>query len=291
MWLQTVSPSTPDSCQCPTCGGHVLRRKHGEMYAGAFILDGVRVEIRRVPADGFVDPILLDPTSQYFEGTLFKCWPRSPYFTGGPRNKTLHREVWARAFGPIPPDCHIHHRDGVTVNNTIANLECLPAREHLSKSSRQRKWPIKTSELLAASELDRLKKWHREDASKIWHERTKDRATTWPIQRRVSKLCVHCGVEFMGLDRAGMRAAKYCGDKCRHAAYWARKYPGPKQPGPTHIFARTKKPCAQCGVEISAMERSGPTGQKYCTSKCCQIAYTKRKAAKLSSERLVHQCP
>src|SRR6185312_15727351 len=113
----------------PTCGGGVHRRVYGEMYAGSFILDGQRVEIRKRPAEGYSDPVYLDPITQYFGGALYRIWPSQRYLAKG--GSTLHRDAWRLAFGPVPPACHIHHRDGDTTNNSLANLECVPAAEHL----------------------------------------------------------------------------------------------------------------------------------------------------------------
>jgi len=73
MWLETVCKSESNAEECPTCGGSVRRRAYSEMYAGAFIQNGTRLEIRRKPFEGYADPIILDPLTQYFDGGLFRC--------------------------------------------------------------------------------------------------------------------------------------------------------------------------------------------------------------------------
>src|SRR3990167_9258398 len=120
---------------CPHCGGLLSQRITSEMYAGAFISDNGRVEIRKVPNEQFRNPIVLDPITQYFDGGLFRLRPTDPYYSRG--SFLLHRTVWAVAFGTVPPGCHIHHRDRNPANNCIENLECLPAVEHsgLSRAS------------------------------------------------------------------------------------------------------------------------------------------------------------
>lgn len=45
----------------------------------------------------------------------------------------LHRQIWMDNFGEIPKGCHIHHKDGNPDNNSIDNLECITAKEHIHK--------------------------------------------------------------------------------------------------------------------------------------------------------------
>lgn len=44
--------------------------------------------------------------------------------------RVLHRAVWMRYFGPIPPGFHVHHVDQIKTNNAIGNLVALPAWFH-----------------------------------------------------------------------------------------------------------------------------------------------------------------
>lgn len=44
--------------------------------------------------------------------------------------KWEHRAVWEDKHGSIPPDHHIHHKDGNTHNNDPPNLELLPDTVH-----------------------------------------------------------------------------------------------------------------------------------------------------------------
>ena len=44
--------------------------------------------------------------------------------------RTIYDIGWEAFNGPIPSDCVIHHIDGNTLNNNIANLECMQRSEH-----------------------------------------------------------------------------------------------------------------------------------------------------------------
>lgn len=52
-------------------------------------------------------------------------------FSGG--TAWLHRDVWEHHNGPIPDGFDVHHKDGDTGNNDIANLELLTRAEHVAQ--------------------------------------------------------------------------------------------------------------------------------------------------------------
>lgn len=212
MWLETLHDKQAHEAGCPTCGGGVRRRVYGEMYAGSFVHDGQRVEIRRVPGEGFADPIYLDPITQYFDGGLYKMWPSERYLSRG--GKKLHRDVWQAAFGPVPAGCHVHHKDGDILNNKLDNLECLPAKEHLSLPNKYAKFSDKARE--------KAGEWHKSEEGRLWHSRHAKRTQSWTKWKRIEKTCVQCGQLFVGIERKSGNNQKYCGSACRVAFYRAR---------------------------------------------------------------------
>lgn len=216
MWLETLHKSENHSEQCPTCGGEVHRRVHGEMYAGSFVHDGKRVEIRRIPDVGYSDAVWLDPLTQYFGGRLYRLWPSETYMRSG--GGSLHRHAWASAFGKIPSGCHIHHRDGDTKNNAISNLECLPAKEHMSST-----WEaVHKGREIATSTRDAAAAWHGSDAGRLWHKRQAERCKTWLQWKREERACEWCKTPFQALIRKGGHPSKYCSQSCKSAAYHLR---------------------------------------------------------------------
>lgn len=219
MWLESIQFPACDSPECPTCGGPVQRRAYGEMHAGSYVHDGKRVEIRRVPDEGFRNPVVLDPITVYFDGGLYRLWPSEKYWSRG--GKKLHREVWRVAFGPIPRDCHIHHRDGNPSNNMLDNLECLPATEHLSLTWAERcsDRPQHFTPEARAAAAD----WHKSDAGRLWHKRHAERAKGWTKWAREDRPCDHCGAVFKALARKSGHSQRFCGVNCKAAHHRKRR--------------------------------------------------------------------
>jgi len=215
MWLETVSGTEDHKEKCPTCGGHVQRRAYGEMYAGSYVLDGQRVEIRRVPNSTYIDPIVLDPITQYFDGGLYRIYPADRYFSRG--GKKLHRHVWESAFGPIPRDCHIHHKDSNPTNNLLGNLECLPAKQHLSDTARKHKHSLSPFAREKAAE------WHQSEEGRLWHSRHALRAKGWLKWKHEDKPCEACGKVVRMLVRKSGPTQKYCSNACGAVAYRRRE--------------------------------------------------------------------
>ena len=230
MWLETIPKCGNNGHKCPTCGGDVRRRVYGEMYAGAFIHDGQRVEIRKHPDAGHIDPVVLDPITQYFGGALHRCYPQSPYFSRG--GKLLHRACWESAFGPLPSGVHVHHKDANPANNAISNLECLPIREHMSAAVNHKNAKIKArladgtiaaDPFFTAEAREKAAEWHRSEAGRLWHKRHAESSKGWEKWKRIDKPCEFCGVVFNALERKSGHSQKYCTLTCKSAAYRQRQ--------------------------------------------------------------------
>ena len=220
MWLEAIPESESDTEKCPCCGGGVRRRVFGEMYAGSYVHDGERVEIRRKPDEGFSDPVWLDPITVYFDGGLYRRWKSDRYWSRG--GKKLHRDVWSLAFGQIPIGCHIHHKDGNPDNNLLANLECIPASEHLSETWRSSKSRLPASQHFSETARQKSAEWHRSEEGRLWHRRHAVRSRGWTKWKREPRNCPKCGTEFECLIRKG-NAQIYCSHVCKVAAYRERK--------------------------------------------------------------------
>jgi hypothetical protein len=92
------------------------------------------------------------------------------------------------------------------------------------------------------------------------------------------RACVHCGVAFLGTERA-----RYCSTTCHHRAYdashreqrhaytrqWRLQHPRPRQPVPL------PRPCAQCGEVFTPRISRG----RYCSGACRSRAFQQRHRA------------
>ena len=215
MRLESVPQPSCNSEKCPTCNGYVQRRTYGEMHAGSFIQNGHRVEISRIPNEGYADPIFLDALTQYFDGGLYRIFPADKYLKRG--GKYLHREAWRVAFGAIPDGCHIHHRDSDRKNNLLENLECLPAKIHLQETLKNN--PKRS---FNAEAREKAADWHRSDEGRLWHRRHAERAQNWTKWKREPKDCSQCKTSFDALVRKSGNTQVYCSSACKVKAYRER---------------------------------------------------------------------
>lgn len=193
------------------------------MYAGSFIQDGERMEIRRVPDEHYADPIVLDALTQYFDGGLYRMWPGEKYLSRGGRK--LHREAWVAAFGSVPAGCHIHHRDNNAANNRLANLECIPAKEHLALTFENSRTSRAAQGWFSSNARDAAAEWHKSNEGRLWHKRHAKRSKGWLKWKREEKSCPQCGKSFDALIRKSGNTQIYCHPNCKAAAYRARRNP------------------------------------------------------------------
>ena len=132
------------------------------------------------------------------------------YFTAAPMR--LHRVVWEQHNGPVPPGHHIHHIDGDTLNNDIANLTLVEGGAHLAghwndeRRDRQR-------EHMRAVVQPASRAWHSSPEGRAWHaEHARVVFQGRQPQRRV---CEQCGNEH---DNLGHRTTdRFCSNACRAA--------------------------------------------------------------------------
>lgn len=204
------------------------------------------------------------PKFIFFNGDQYKLvgqyYRRYKWGTPGPRN--LHRAIWEFHNGPIPEGCHIHHKDGNTMNNSPDNLECLTMHDHRSQHA---------TEMGCWSKSDKNKEnlgkirpkavaWHGSPEGHAWHvEHGKD---TWRVREKTHTLtCQHCGTVFTSF----WATAKMCSRNCIAAA---RRASG---------VDNEDRVCVTCGGTFSTNKY---LKQRNCSKACANVAQSRTKRLK-----------
>lgn len=157
-----------------------------------------------------------------FNGIIFRRYPDAPgrsercyYVPAGNHRKRgvgrLHEEIWKAANGPIPDGHHVHHRDGDTLNNDLANLELLPGADHLREHSAPGELPAGFANSRALA-TERATEWHRSAEGHEWHVEHGKR--TWEERQPRKSTCEQCDIQF---DDITLRA-RFCSNKCKTAS-------------------------------------------------------------------------
>ena len=96
---------------------------------------------------------------QIFDGKEYRLYEGESYFSRG--CKRLHVEVWKKYKGTIPKGFHVHHKDGNTHNNEIANLNIIRGELHLKYEGKKRfKNNPEFAEEFHAKGIEAAKVWH-----------------------------------------------------------------------------------------------------------------------------------
>lgn len=152
---------------------------------------------------------------QEFNGVRYYWKPSGYYRADGARARYMHRDVWRFHHGPIPPDHHIHHRDGDRGNNDVANLECMHGSAHISKHSRQNS--IAGSDKAKrhmANIRPAASAWHASPEGIAWHR--EHAAALWANREIERRACVRCEGIYEVLRGAAKRG--FCSASCQSAA-------------------------------------------------------------------------
>ena len=204
---------------------------------------------------------------QMFNGFRFNKDVSTGYYKGWVNGDvwSMHRYVWYYYNGEIPENHHIHHKDGDKANNSIDNLECVPAYEHLSVHIKER---IDSGEIDIKASLDKAREaakiWHGSEEGRKWHsEHAKEVFNALPI---ITMVCECCGKEYT--IKSNMKShSRFCSNKCK--SKWRRD----------NGLDDVTRICIICGKEFKASKYSKiKTCGKECGAKLSSIS--KRKSNK-----------
>lgn len=114
------------------------------------------------------------------------------------RAKTsLHREVYKHFYGEIPIKHVIHHKDGDTFNNSIANLECVSDEDHRRHHSN------------SPERIEKSRAVGKAQAKMLAIENKK----YWANKPTMEVACVTCNKSFV-VSKHKVKMAKSCSFKC-----------------------------------------------------------------------------
>ena len=153
---------------------------------------------------------------QEFDGIRFYKKPNG-YFKAdwvkmGSRTIFMHRYVWEKHYGEIPPDHHIHHINGDKSDNRIENLECVVAHKHLSMHAKELKFdPRCVAGLEKAREA--AKAWHGSEEGRKWH--SEHGKNTWKGRAMVRFQCTQCGKDYEGIEGTRKKGVGFCSGYCK----------------------------------------------------------------------------
>lgn len=186
-------------------------------------------------------------------GERFYIQTSGRYFLSGGKGgseRLLHRRVWSDAHGPIPPGMSVHHKDGDWRNNSLDNLELLPADEHMRGHMRER-WSDDGQRAAFMSGLEKAreaaKDWHASEEGRAWHR--EHGRSSWSSVEPQDIVCACCGNVFRGHPSAG---AKFCSRACRQRATYRNRF-------------TVERDCAACG---SVYKASRYRQARFCSRAC-----------------------
>ena len=160
-----------------------------------------------------------------FNGYQYRRYPNAKnpahrrYF--GRAGHRLHRDVWEFHNGPIPDGNQIHHIDGDTSNNDIANLECLSFKAHRAEHHGDYVARGRSEKQLVhlANIRDFSKDWHKSEAGREWHRKnayTSFRAPDAPkpySKSHYTGVCEWCGTGFEARSPKKLMCSVVCVDQ------------------------------------------------------------------------------
>ena len=164
------------------------------------------------------NPIVVDETTQIFDGKTYRLYKGQRYFrrtdkkTSKSGIKYLHRAVWEYHYGQIPNGLMIDHINRDKADNRIENLRLVTAKENrmnvdpeVNQKARER--------MIAYNSQDCGKWWQDEEKKKKRAERL---SLSWKKREAFEKKCLYCGKVFT----ARHKSASYCSKECRCINYF-----------------------------------------------------------------------
>lgn len=145
------------------------------------------------------------PESKHRNGRVY--WVRTKPGGGA---KYFHVDLWELHNGPVPEKHHIHHADHDPLNNSITNLICISASDHLSHHmsnlSEERVQQMREN-------MDRVREkaseWHRSEDGRAWH--AQNSLAMWERRKPRQMTCECCGNTYETIAQR----SRFCSNACK----------------------------------------------------------------------------
>lgn len=189
-----------------------------------------------------------------YDGLRFCRDDRTGYYLNSTRHARLHRYVYEKNYGPIPPGYEVHHIDHDRRNNEPENLTLLSAEEHRKRHAEEltdEQRQAKRDNMLTTA-IPSAAAWHRSPAGREWHREHYAKFAN-RIHAETEYVCQHCGKRFTSTK---LSCVRFCSNACR-AAHRRRE-------GADNV----QRICVCCG-------RSFQTN-KYKSAQCCSRSCANR---------------
>lgn len=123
----------------------------------------------------------------------------------------MHRYVWMKERGLIPPKYHVHHIDGDKSNNKIENLTLLHASEHTRLHTLEY---INKNKEKFNNHLDNIRHLASEakKTERVREIQRKASLDKFINNKKIKSKCANCGIEIE--YTLGCKKKVYCGKKC-----------------------------------------------------------------------------
>ena len=211
-----------------------------------------------------------------FDGKRYARYPDSPsvsarkYFyeilpqrKGG---KALHQAIWCFHNGAPSSGHHIHHIDGDTLNNTIANLAAVSPVDHVAAHEAMHSDAFKQKRRDFIDKIRPLSvAWHGSGEGLAWHSEHGKRS--WDNRQSVARICVQCAKPYQSMG--GRATDRFCSRPCISRANEASKR------------YYEQRSCIVCGCAFTVKKSKK---QQTCSGKCGAQARKRREAACLQSD-------
>lgn len=167
-----------------------------------------------------MNPVIIDDTTQIFDGKRYKLYKGQRYFkrydkkTSKTGVKYLHRAVWEYHNGEIPKDRVIDHINRNRSDNRIENLRLATYR--LNRQNVSPEFNEKCRERIMKFNSQEYGKWWQDEEKK--KKRSEALSLSWKNRPYINKKCLLCGKEF----KSKHNVATYCSPECRQENYFRK---------------------------------------------------------------------